>query len=486
MNIPSPSSTVEPRPWQTGVAPVFIGVFLWVAFFDQIGRRALPAGGLGWSILGAAAAGPPCYLLLFRTPALWGHRTGKTLSSLASGTFGLRGSGIVPGVLLGIGQVVLFAVAVGYAVDLTFQGLAMARMIDPRSLRPIAVGDSTVKPPIYLVTALFWAIATALVSLKLVRWIGFLMHFFPIFPAVMLGGVMLATMGGLRYSEPGGDIPVAAAAARGAFLMTFQWIFSFAAICGLIGVDWGAGSVSARDVRIGGWVGIGLAPAIVAALALIAVAGHQGGARERNLEEARFSRSTIRDLPTPAGSGLDAPASTFRAVLIDGFDRRIACLMLLTFGLASLAPACFASFVFGERFAAAGPGVSRLAWTMLGATTAWFLIVGGWADRTETVFDLLGAAFAPAVGAIAADARRQRGGWSGPRRGVNPAGLIAWAVGLAVGLAPKLAPIVRVDALARVQPASLWAFLAAFAVFTALSMLRIESAIDTEETSVVP
>src|SRR5882672_1763226 len=104
-SIPGQGPAVEPKPWQTGLAPVYIGMFLWVAFFDQLGRRALPVGGLGWSLLGAAVAGPLGYLLLFRGPALWGRRAGRGLSAVASATFGSKGSAMVPGLLVGVGQV---------------------------------------------------------------------------------------------------------------------------------------------------------------------------------------------------------------------------------------------------------------------------------------------------------------------------------------------------------------------------------------------
>lgn len=480
-SIPRPGTAVEPKSWQTGLAPVYIGIFLWVAFFDQLGRRALPVGGLGWSILGAAVAGPLAYLLLFRVPATWGQQVGQGLAVVSTSTFGARGSALVPGLLIGIGQVVLFALAVGYAVDLTFEGLAIGRLVDPRSLRPVLVSGAPMKPPLVLATALFWCVATALVSLKFVRWIAFLMQFFPIFPAILLGGSMLAMLGGLRDFVPSGVDPRTSAMipeAEGsgmAFLLTLQWVFAFAALSGLVGADWGSGSTSPRDVRLGGWVGLALAPAVVSALALIAIAGHRGSLdASTEPRDPRMARVVIEDAPgNPAGP--EAPGDTFRAVLAGGFDRRVSCVMLLVFGLASLAPACYASFVFGERFVAIGPGISKFTWTMMGTSTAWLLIVGGWSDRPETVFNVLGAVFAPAAGAMAADYRRQKGIWPGPRRGVNPAGMIAWAIGLAVGLAPTIARSPLAD---RLQPAAVAAFFAAYLAYELIALVRLESAPD--------
>ena len=489
--LPQPGAEVEPKPWQTGIAPVYISMFLWIAFFDQIGRRALPMGGLGWSMLGAAVAGPLGYLLLYRAPATWGHRVGKPLDVVSTSTFGVRGASLVPGLLLGVAQVVLFALAVGYAIELTFQGLVVGGLVDPRSLRPTRMGGATLKSPLYLSTALFWAVATALVSLRFIRWIAYLMQFFPIFPAVLLGGAMLATMGGLPSFHPTGVdplmplavVPEGTAGLR-ALLLTLQWVFSFSAMAGVMGADWGSGTTGSKDVKVGGWVGMAFAPMIVSALALIAVAGHQGSkSAGREFADPRLARSSIEDLAPPGGPpstgpapGLEAPPHTFLAAANGAFGRPVGCVMLLIFGLASLAPAVYSSFTFGMQFKALGPGISRLTWTMLGTCAAWLLIVGGWFGRAEVAFNLLGAAFAPVAGAIAADYRRHRGRWPGPRVGINPAGLVAWAVGLAVGLAPTIARALGSDGLAGFQPAALWASLAAYLTYELLALVKLESA----------
>jgi cytosine permease len=489
--IPQTDPEIERKPWQTGLAPVYIGTFLWIAFFDQLGRRSLPVGGLLSSILGAAMAGPLAYLLLFRPSALWGHRVGKPLNVISTSTFGLKGASLVPGLLIGMAQVLLFAVAVGYAIELTFQGLVLVGLVDPGALRPTRVGGAILKSPLYLTTALVWAIVTALISMRFTRWIAYLMQYFPIFPALAIGAAMMVMMVGLRSFFPTGIDPAmpsvrlaAGEASLRAFLLTLQWVFAFSAMGGLMGADWGSASLETRDVTTGGWVGVGLAPAILSALALISVAGYQGSKQaESTVEENRFARSTIEELgprgearPTGATPGLDAPPFTFRAVANGGFGRYLGGLILIIFGLSSLAPAVYASFTFGLQFKALGPGISRLTWTMLGTCTAWLLIVGGWFDRTELVFNLLGAIFAPAAGAIAADFRRQKGRWPGPRSGINPAGLIAWAVGLGVGLTPTIAKAVGSDRLAGLQPAALGAFVAAFLAYELLALIRLESA----------
>ena len=493
---PRPDEPIEPKPWQNGVAPVYIAIFLWIAFFDQVGRQALPIGGLNWSLLGAVVAGPLGYLLLYRPSALWGHRSGMPLEELATSTFGVKGAAVVPGLLLGIGQIILFSVAVGYAVELSLEGLALGGLLDPRSLRASQVGGATMKSPLFLATALFWAFAAALVSLKFTRWIAYLMQFFPIFPAVMLGGAMLAMLSGLPSFRIDPGFPVGnpalgrisestwvpPEAGLRAFAMTLQWVFAFSAVAGVMGADWGRGSRSAHDVKVGGWVGMAFAPAIVAALTLIALAGYQGSRPSKGVDFSADARpgdgpargSTIQDLDRPSnapGPPIAAPPFTFHALMIGGFRPKIGAFMLATFGLASLAPAVSSSWGFGTQLRRLGPGLSRFAWTMMGAATAWLLVIGGWFDRPEVAFNLLGATFSPIAGAIAADYRRHRGVWPGPRNGFHPAGLIAWAIGAGVGLTPMIAGRLGDTRIAQLQPAALAAFVVAYLVYEVLGLV---------------
>ncbi len=148
--------------------------------------------------------------------------------------------------------------------------------------------------------------------------------------------------------------------------------------------------------------------------------------------------------------------------------------MFLVFGLASLAPACFAAHVYGHRFASAWSGLSRIRWTLLGTAAAYPLIATGLGLRLEAIFTLMGATIAPMAGAIAGDYLANRGDWPGPRRGVNPSGLVAWAAGLAVGLVPLVAGARGWSALERFQPASVFAFLAALGVFAALARVGVQ------------
>ncbi len=201
---------LERKGWQTTIAPGYIGLFLWVVYFDRIAGRALAIGGLGWSVVGAAVAGLLCYRLLYYAPAMWGFRTGRPLAVLASSTFGARGSTWMTGVVLGLAHVVWFAVAVDYAVDWTFQGFVTCRLLDPRHLRPIVLGGLRLESPPFLVTALAWSVATALTGHYLMRIIAALMNVVSVIPAALLGLAVVLTLQGLPDFRPTGIDPSAA------------------------------------------------------------------------------------------------------------------------------------------------------------------------------------------------------------------------------------------------------------------------------------
>jgi hypothetical protein len=76
--------------------------------------------------------------------------------------------------------------------------------------------------------------------------------------------------------------------------------------------------------------------------------------------------------------------------------------------------------------------IRRFVWTWIGGAIAFLMVAISWASRLEAIFHAMGLVFAPAVGAMAGDYLRQRGGWAGLRRGINPPGLFAWAAGLGV------------------------------------------------------
>ena len=455
----------EAKPWQTSTAPAYIGLFLWVVYFDQLPRWTLAVGGLLPSVLGALVAGLLCYLLLYYAPAMWGFKSGQPLTTLGTSTFGLTGARWITGALIGLVQVVWFAVATFYATELTFEGLLACRLMNPRSLEPIHLGGLALPSILFLVTSLVWSFAAALVGHYLVQIIGALMNVYPIFMAALLAVAMCSTLAGLpRYHaleiDPATAGPIRAGGLD-AFTMMIELVFGFFATAGALAADWGAVSRTERDVRLGGWVGVVLASWTVATLALLTVAGALGS------------------LPDKAGLAVVHGGVTldysFKDAVLHGIGGSLGATILLVFGLGSLAPTCASAYRFGHHFAATWPRIARLHWTLIGTAAAWLLIAGGYAARLETIFSLMGALVAPLVAALTADFLRQRGRWLGARRGVNAPGLTAWAVGLAVGLVPTLAPTAGWDTGSRFQPAAVFAYLAAFVTYLVLAILGAEA-----------
>jgi cytosine permease len=453
----------ERRRWETSIAPTFIGLFLWVVYYDQLPAALLPRGGIGWSVAGAGLAGLLGFLLFYYAPAMWGFATGRPLVVVATGSFGVRGAAWVPGLLLALVQVVWFAVATSYGTDLCLRGLVLIGLLEPRALAGMSPRGLAVVSPLFAVTALVWSVWAALVGRWLVRVIAALMNVYPILPAFLIGASTVVALRGFRSG--GADLArTVAAGASGwsAMALALQMILGFIASSGLASADWGAASRSAGDVRRGGFVSVALASWIVATLATLTVAGSLG-------------------LRGPLGGGgvVRAPRElTFTASLVPLFGDRLAGLMDLAFGLAALAPGVYAAFALGTRLHELRPHWSRTRWTLAGAVLSWPLIVTGFALRLFDVFSVVGALVAPAAGVIAADYLLARGRWPGARRGVNPPGMIGWASGALAGLLPTLGGWLGWPAVARWQPAVLLAFAVAFLIDLALSAAGLRSPID--------
>ncbi len=430
---------------------------LLIVFFDRLAPTTLQVGGLLPSVLGALVASVLGFAFLFEAPALLGLRTRRTLPELATRTFGQHGARLVPDVVLGLAQVVWFAVTIHYAVDLSLRSLVAARLLDSGVLDTARVGAIQVPGLAFQATVLLWILPAVILGPILVHLVAAVLYAYAVFPAIVFGVLMIWFLRGLPGYQPP---PADPRASWQAFAMMIQLVFGYLATAGLGGADWGAMSRARRDVHLGGMVGVALAPTVVVSVALVTVAGFLG----RH----------------------PAAAATYSAALLQGIGGWPGAALMMTFTFALLGPTCYMPTGFCRLFAAAWPGPRRWVWPLVGAGLAWPLVASGRAGHLETIFGLLGAAVAPIAGALAADWLRDRGGWPGPRRGFNPAGLLAWLVGCAVGLIPYLGPMLGAARLARVQPAAVLAFLAAFVIQGALGLFRVESPTVTDSSSGLP
>ncbi len=461
---------VPPKAWQDGVGPAFVSLWISVVFLDRLAQGTLLVGGLGPSLVGAVLAGLLGYWGLYYAPAIWGAQTRRPLSVVASSTFGAWGSRWIPGVLLGVISIVWFAITIDYATQWSLSGLAALDMLDPKQLETAHRGASFQPRPLFLFVAAVWSLTSAVIGILAVRLVAAIMLVYPIFAAIALG---LALLWAIPTAGLG---PIAARPFEGggwrAIATMAQLMFGFLAANALASADWGAASNSPRDARLGGLVGVMLAGPIVATVGLLIVAGALG--RPLDASDPGPAVGAVTGPPTIASARAalartpaDAPPVTLREVFLRPIGGRIGGTGLLVLSLALLGPACFNPFVIARQFSAIWPAVPRLAWTIAGALLTWPLILTGLARRTELLFGLIGAAAAPVAGAMAADYALRKGRWPGPRRGVNLAGMIAWAVGLGVGLVPYVG-------FPQVQPASMLSFVAAFVVYAILAMVRLE------------
>ena len=350
---------------------------------------------------------------------MWGYRTGRPLGVVAASTFGTTGSGWLTGIGLAAAEVVWYAVAIDYAVNATFLGLVTAGLLPPGVLADWQVGPLTLRGPLFLATALFWIFITGMASLlRLTGVIAALMKVYSPVALVLLTVTAIRALPGLaafRVDEHAASRATGPGPAGSSVIPLFTGFF---AMIGLLSVDWGAASARRRDVVVGGLTGIVLAGSWTALMSLLVVAGAAG-----RLQMVH---------PVEAAAAAAPPPLSFRWGVVNGVGGGPAAVILILFGLAALAPACFSSFIFMRKLFARWPQVRRVDWAWIGCTTGFVLVATTWPGRLAAVDYLMGLLFAPAAGAMAGDYLNQRGRWAGVRRGLNPPGAIAWAIGVAI------------------------------------------------------
>jgi cytosine permease len=228
-----------------------------------------------------------------------------------------------------------------------------------------------------------------------------------------------------------------------AFVMLIQIIIGFFATAGAAGADFGTNARNAKDVRMGGLVGIAVAILFAAGLPLLSVMGASG--KTHGLAYA--------DVISAVGGWM-------------------AVAMFFLFTIASIPSACFCAFIAGNSFETMIPGVKRFSSSMAAVTVAIVLAVSGVAANLIGFFSIVGASFGPICGAITADYLLSRKQWSGPREGVNWAGYGSWAIGFIVGILPNLPVSEAVKVYA--QPAAVWSYIVGAVVYVILAKAGLQ------------
>jgi cytosine permease len=421
-----PNPTNKRAPWYVNTAPTYAGVFLWIGFYQSIGEGTLARASALWCLLALAVAGVLSYALYYYAPAMLGMKTGLPLYVVGSSTFGTRGGYLMPGLLMGVLQIGWFAVSTYLAATFILKALSL----------PSAPGTVP-----FAIAAVFWGYVMAWIGVKGIQYVARISLALNIIPCLMILVVFLKTQPGITSHAVLKPEPFVA------FTLMLQIVLGFFATAGAAGTDFGMNSRNARDVRLGGLVGISLAILYAGGLPLLSIAGARGL------------------FPGMESFTYDATLASIGGLL--------ASVMFLLYAVASVPSACFCAFIAGNSFSTMLPGVKRFSSTMVGATVSIALAITGAAANLVTFFQIVGASFGPICGAMAADYLLSGKKWAGPREGINFAGYGAWAAGFLVGIIPFLPVPEAVRTYA--QPATLYSLITGFVVYVILAKAGLES-----------
>jgi cytosine permease len=426
-----PNPAENRTPWYKSTAPAYAGIFLWVVFYMEIANGTLNQAGLGLSLLGLVIAALICHFLFYLVPGLYGMKTGYPLYVVGSSTYGTAGGFLMPGLLMGLLQFGWLAVNTAVSTNFILQAVGQPSAIDAEG---VFRGSGA-----FTVIAIIWAVLAIFVAIKGIQYVGKVSTFLPIVPLLMILIVFFANVGKAGdYAPPEGGKPL-----MGFFTM-IAIVVGFFATAGAAGVDFGMGNRNTKDIQLAGLVGIALAIVVAGGLPLIAVAGAH--AKDPTIEKYTFD----------AVIGLQAGAR----------------LMFALFAIASFAPACFCSFIAGNSIGTMFPKVNKTVMMVTGGTVAVILAATGKALNLGSVFGLIGASFGPICGSMAADYILSGMKWSGPRKGINWAGYIAWAVGFVVAILPN--DMVGGERFSFITPAPVIAFIIGFVLYAVLAKAGLE------------
>jgi cytosine permease len=424
-------------PWYKNTAPTYAGIFLWFVFWSQApsGGSGIPGGtlsqGVGVALLGLVIAAVLCHFLFYYVPGMLGLKTGLPLYVVGSAQYGTQGGFLMPGFLMGA---------------LQFGWLGVNAYFSSQALAPLVGGSAAAVK----VLAVLWALLAAFVGLKGIQYVAKVATFLPLIPILILVILLAKTIGGIGDFD--GQKLVAAqtvAAATGTapagldFLgviaLSITFVVGFFATAGAAGVDFGTASRDAKDVQMGGLIGIAVAIIVAGGAAILIAAGAFGQSGQAALNPA--DTAFMGRIMGSEGAGK---------------------IMGLLLAIAAFPSACFSSFIAANSFKTVLPKVNPFISVGIGAAVSILLAVTGWAGNAAGVFTVIGASFGPICGAMLVDYYLSGQKWAGPRQGWNMAGWISWAVGFIVGIAP----LVKI---AQVPAAPLMAFIVGAVVYFVLA-----------------
>jgi cytosine permease len=418
-----PNPMENRAPWYKNTAPTYAGIFLSVPFMSGM-AGALQYGSVLAAFVGLFVGALFCFALYY-VPAMLGLRTGMNLYVVGSSTFGTQGGILMPGLLMGVLQIGWHAVFTMSAANFLVQGLG------------IEAGFNSVT---YWIICAVWGLVFAFVGAVGIGLLGALSTYLPVLPLIAIIIAGFSNMGGLSSFEASTVAPAAIPVFGLAMFAVIQATAGFFATAGAAGADFATNSRNSKDVTMGGLVGITVAAIVAGGFAILTIAGAIG-----NDPTIATSANVFGDAIAQVGS--------------------LSKVIAWVFVIACICPTGFCAFLAANSFSTMFPKLPRVGMTLAAGAIGVVLAATGMAANLITFFLLIGASFGPIIGAMTADYIRH-GKWVGPRKGINWAGYIAWAVGFLVGILGTFGCSYGLE--------TLMSFVVGFAVYLILADLGFE------------
>ncbi len=431
---PAAGASERSSNWRS-ISIAYLGLCTWLLFLDGPWTGLEGVGGGAFFLVLLATCG--CGGLFFHGLAQRGLERGEGRETIASAAFGPACAAW----LVERGQAAAFlivqAIGLVLAVETCLIALVVWGWIRPEQVEPITLGGILLRPPLVIATCAFWLFITGMAeTLGLAGVVAALMRVYSPSAFVL---VLLTTALAVFWGQAGmRAVPEATRYS----LAAVPILGSLFALAALFAADWGTRLKRREDAALAAVVGIPLPAFAMAGCGwLVAILGAARG--YENLSIARVSIS-----PAPA---------TFRAGVLACLPPAVAGGVLLLLALAAVAPVYFAghAFAVGWRASRIEPRKSRLPW--IGAGIVLLLAAVPLPINTTEICASLGAMFAAMIAVMIA----APGGVPRPRA-IEPAGMIAWAVGASIGIGLEGLDAVQPALGNWVQPAALHAFWTAF------------------------
>jgi len=462
-----PNAAENRGPWYKNTAPAYFGIFMWIAFYNDLGS-ALTLGGLGAALFGLVIAAFLCHYAFHYVFGVLGMRTGYPLYVVGSSTFGTKGGLLFPGIFMGLLQIGWYSVGTYFATALVLL------FFDQQPLSVLGPEGSQGYSPLFIIVAIAWGYLFATLGAFGIKYVAKISSYLPWIALAML---VIAVFGAMPYI---GDFKSPAENPNGlaAAFKVVALVIGFFATAGAAGADFGTNSRNESDVNMAGLAGISLPILVAGGLAILTVAGAQSKYQQQASAVATAPAADAAEAEEAAPA--EAPpfqlAGCFKTV-----SPKFANWMFLFLAIGSMAPACFCSSIIGNSLSTMIPSLPRVPLTLAGATVGIVLAATGIAGNLEPFFGLIGASFGPICGAMVADYLLSDKKWAGPRKGISIAGYGAWLLGFLVGIANNPLVIENIFAprgidpiLADWHPTGVYAFAVGFAVYVVLATIGLQ------------